>query len=104
MPEEFMLTTVDNPYDPFTQFDDWYAFDQAKGYCTSEYLARIAKTSQEISDVDNQIEMNRAIDDIIELNVLGIYRKYTKESFETIENRTLSEDEKKSLELLNEKD
>ena len=37
-----MITTIDNPYNPFTQFDEWYAFDEGKGYCTSGYLARIS--------------------------------------------------------------
>ena len=47
---QVMLTTKDNPYDPFTQWDDWYAFDEEQGYCTSGYLARIVKTSNEMAD------------------------------------------------------
>jgi hypothetical protein len=39
-----MLTTEDNPFDPFTQFDEWYAFDVEKEYYTCAYLARIAKS------------------------------------------------------------
>ena len=40
-----MLTTIDNPFDPFTQFDDWLRFDEEKGYHTCQFLAKIARPS-----------------------------------------------------------
>ena len=40
---ECMLTTFDNPFNPFEQFVQWRLFDIEKGYYTCEYLARIAK-------------------------------------------------------------
>ena len=70
-----MLTTTDNPYDPFTEFDTWKSFDDEKGYHTCEYLARIAITSDSLSDADNNSEIDSAIDEIVLLNVLGIYKK-----------------------------
>jgi len=72
---EHMLTTVDNPFNPFNEFDEWYAFDVASGYYTTGLLARIIKTSDDISDADQSIAIEDAIDEIIEHNVLGIYRK-----------------------------
>ena len=41
-----MLTTFDNPYDPFEQFTLWFLFDVETGYNTCSHLARIAKNSQ----------------------------------------------------------
>lgn len=82
--KESMLTTIDNPYDPFTQFEDWYAYDVQKGYNTCAYLARIAKTSHDLSPADEELAIEQAIDEIVELNVLGIYLKVTKD----IENNT----------------
>lgn len=76
---DVMLTTIDNPFDPFTQFDDWYTFDQDHQYYTCEYLARIAKSSPELSSLDERIAIESAIDEIVKLNVLGIYKKVTKE-------------------------
>lgn len=73
-----MLTTVDNPYDPFTNFDEWYEFDRLKGYDTCGYLARIAKTSSKLSDELNQLAINDAIDEICRYNWRGIYRKVEK--------------------------
>lgn len=78
--KESMLTTLDNPYDPFTQFDQWNAFDEAHGYYTCAYLARIVKTSPELSDADQRAEIENAIDSIVKLNVLGIYKKVTREN------------------------
>lgn len=69
------LTTIDNPYDPFNQFDAWFQFDEGKGYHSCAYLARIARTSDQLSSVENEQEVERAIDDIIKHNPLGIYKK-----------------------------
>ena len=78
--KQTMLTTIDNPYNPSTQFDDWFAFDESKGYHTCSYLARIVKTSDELSELDQQQANEQAIDEIIELNVLGIYKRIIIES------------------------
>lgn len=76
--EESMLTTIDNPYDPFTQFDEWLSFDESKGYYTCEYLGRIAKTSDLLSDQEQEEAIESAINEIVDLNILGIYKKVTK--------------------------
>jgi len=65
----FALTTKDNPFNPFDDFANWLAFDHRKGYNTSEYLARIAVTSDELSDEENEKEIEAAIDEIIKLNM-----------------------------------
>ncbi len=76
-----MLTTLDNPYNPFTQFDEWYAFDVEKGYYTCNYLARVAKTSDYLSEEDEALAIEQAIDEIVLLNVTGLYIKVTQDSF-----------------------
>lgn len=78
MDEDYMLTTIDNPYDPHTQWDEWYAYDEAAGYHTSGLLARIAFTSHELSETDQNLAISDAIDDIIKDNPLGIYTKAYK--------------------------
>lgn len=72
------LTTVDNPFDPFEQFTSWLLFDKEKGYNTCEYLARIAHTSDQLSDEENDEEVERAIDEIIKYDFLNIYKKVTQ--------------------------
>lgn len=72
--KDVFITTIDNPFNYFTQFDEWYEYDRLKGYNTLEYLARIARTSPEISDDENKLEIENAIDSIIEWNG-SIYKK-----------------------------
>lgn len=72
-----MLTTIDNPFNPLTDWDDWYNYDESKGYCTSEYLARITKTSNDLSEKDQDQAIAEAIDEIIEMNPDGFYKKIT---------------------------
>lgn len=72
---DVMVTTTDNPYNPFTQFDQWYDFDIMQGYNTCSYLARIAKTSPDLSPMDQAIAIEEAVDEIVEMNILGIYKK-----------------------------
>lgn len=78
-----MITTVDNPYSPFTQTDLWRSFDVDQGYYTREYLARIAKTAPEMTDADYDDEIERAIDDIIKYDPLKIYKKVTENDYKT---------------------
>ena len=77
-----MLTTSDNPYSPFDNFDEWRAFDVQKGYYTLEYLARVCITSSELSDAEQESAIDDAIDSIVTTNILGIYKKVFKDSEE----------------------
>lgn len=78
MTNDCMLTTFDNPFDPFDQFTSWLLFDKEKGYNSCEYLARIAKLSDDMSQEEVDIEVERAIDEIIMYDFLNIYKKVTK--------------------------
>lgn len=75
---EFAITTNDNPFDPFDQFTSWFLFDVEKGYNTCSYLARIARIKEDMTEQEVNSEIERAIDEIIYYNPLGIYKKVTK--------------------------
>lgn len=84
MPDnESMLTTLDNPYNPFTQYNEWYAFDMQKGYNTCAYLARIVITSDELSEQEQSLAIEEGINKILDLNITGNYIKVTKENFKS---------------------
>jgi hypothetical protein len=84
---DVMLTTVDNPFDPFTEFKAWYAWDISAGYNTAGLLARVAITSSELSDADQDLAIEQAIDDIVRENVLGVFRKVTRDDTEVTQDQ-----------------
>ena len=88
MANEVMLTTIDNPYNPFEQFDLWLLFDKEKGYNTCEYLARIVNLTNDMSEKEIEVATNRAIDDIIVNDPFGIYKKVTSEDIVKVEEPT----------------
>lgn len=75
MTRQCMLTTIDNPYNPFTQFSKWFMFDTEKGYNSCGYLDRIAHTSDELSDEENAAETERAIDEILKYDFTNKRKK-----------------------------
>jgi hypothetical protein len=83
-PDVFMLTTFDNPYDPFTQWDEWFVWDMRAGYNTPGLLDRWAHHSSELSDVDEHLAIQQAIDEIITENVSGMHRKLKRGEFATL--------------------
>lgn len=74
-----MLSTIDNPYNPFEDFNNWFLFDVQKGYNSCSYLARIAKVSEQFSEKENNDEIERAIDEIIEHDFMHVYIKVTQQ-------------------------
>ena len=73
------LTTRDNPYDPFEQFDSWFAFDISHGYNSCGLLARIARTSDQLTDRENEQEIEEAIDWIVKNDLSLNFKKVVKE-------------------------
>ena len=77
----YMLTTIDNPFSPFTEWDEWYAFDLHMGYHTPSFLDRIVQSSDELSEADQTLAVQLGIEEIVRENVRGIYRKVSESDF-----------------------
>lgn len=71
----YMLSTTDNPYSPFTQWIEWFAYDESHGYHSCSLLARLTITSDELSDLDQEIAIQTAIDEIVRDNISGLHCK-----------------------------
>ena len=70
-----MLTTIDNPFDPFEQFDSWFLFDVEKGYNSCSRLDRIARIGDDFTQKEIEEEKERAIDEIIKYDFMNVYKK-----------------------------
>lgn len=71
------ITTIDNPYDPQEEFNQWFTYDVTNGYNTCAYLSRISRVSDQLSDAENEEENERAIDEILKYDFQNIYMKVT---------------------------
>ena len=79
---EVMLTTIDNPFNPFDDFDNWLMFDREKDHKCCELLARNANISDEMSQFEIDEEVERALDESIKHDPLDIYQKVTRPASE----------------------
>lgn len=70
-----MLTTKDNRFHPYEDFENWYKQDCASGHYSCALLDRIAQTSKGLTEIEENEEINRAILEIIKEDILGIYTK-----------------------------
>lgn len=70
-----MISTIDNPYDPRTDFGAWYMWDTGQGYNTSAYLARVASIAEDFPEQVTDRQIEDAIDEIIATHAGGLYKK-----------------------------
>lgn len=78
--EDTMLTTVDNPWNPFTHFNEWREYDETSGYFTLALLGRIVLSSDEMSEADQDAAIEDAINEIVQENVSGVHVKVSRNS------------------------
>lgn len=75
MSKQCALSAVDNPFDYFTQFNDWNLYEKEKGSDSCETLARIAKVTDDMTQQEIDEEIERAVDEIIKYDFLNMYKK-----------------------------
>ena len=76
MEEELMLTTIDNPYDPFNQFDQWYTWDETHAIgrpSCCRLIGVMSARSNALSDAENHEETKKVIAEIIKTDPFGIF-------------------------------
>lgn len=78
---EYMLSTIDNPFNPFVNYEDWKVFDRDyKHYC-NEVLAQNCFVSDAFSDKQQDAEIDAAIEKVLSNPLYaGIYIRVTKDT------------------------
>lgn len=75
-----MLTTVDNPFSPFTQYNEWCQWDESAGYNSNALLARVVRMSDELSESDQDLAIKQGIEEIVSVNASGVHRMVSSSS------------------------
>jgi hypothetical protein len=68
-----MLTTKDNPFNPFVNYDAWEQWDEDNGYYTPQLVARVSNPSVDLSDEEQEALYVSACDFIITNDLTGMY-------------------------------
>ena len=63
--EDYKLSTSDNPFSPRTEWDSWRQWDTIHGYNTLELLSRFWYQSDNLSEYENDLAYDLAIETII---------------------------------------
>ena len=84
MYREIALTTIDNPFDPFEDFINWFLYDVEKNYYTCSLVDRISNVTNEMTQKEINEEIERSIDEFIKNDPLNLYIKVenVSESYE----------------------
>ena len=80
MSKQVTVTTIDNPFNPFDDFNSWFMFDIEKGYYTSSKLARLTNLKDDMTELEENEEVERAVDRLIAIDPLDIYIKIVREA------------------------
>lgn len=75
-----MLTTFDNPYNPFDDFTKWWLWDVTHGYNSCALLARVSGNKDELTDEEQSASIEKAIDSIIDCDFFHVYKKVKREN------------------------
>lgn len=87
----YMLTTVDNPYNPFDDFNKWYLWDEQNGYHSCERMARLVKDYPSMTEEERQIANEKAIDKVIFNDFTGLFRKVDRKTAKELVDQRLSD-------------
>ena len=88
----FFLTTSDNPFNPFENFRSWLAFDERKKYHSSGLLARIAKVTTELGEIQEKLSIVQGMHDIIRINASGMHKIVVQRAETDVSDYTMTDD------------
>lgn len=78
---EMMLSLASNPYDPFEEYELWKAFDTHEGFDTNGFLARLVSTSDDLSEADQELAVEQAIESVLSnTSFNGLYKKVERKT------------------------
>ena len=80
--EQTMLTSINNPWNPFKEWKRWYGFEMTEGYDACGMLARVERNSDEFTDEENHAEHERAIAAVLAMDFTNSYKKVREKDYE----------------------
>ena len=75
LPPLYKLTTIDNPFHPVDERDQWERFDLDHGYNTDALVEKLSGFSDDMTEAEIRRAENDVMDDLVRLDLECKYRK-----------------------------
>ena len=72
---DYMVTTMDNPWNPFTHYHEWLSFDTSHGYNTDQWVYILSKTSSDLLKDEMEEQIDAGAESLLALDPFGIHVK-----------------------------
>lgn len=72
---DYMVTTIDNPWNPFSHYHEWLSYDMTHCYHTDEWIAVLSKTSNDLGTEEQQEQVDAGVDSLLALDPYGLHVK-----------------------------
>ena len=72
---DYMVTTMDNPWNPFTHYHKWLDYDSEYGYNTDQWIYILSKTSSDLVKEEMEEQIDAGVDRLLELDPFGLHVK-----------------------------
>lgn len=72
---DYMVTTMDNPWNPFTHYHEWLSFDTSHGYNTDQWVYILSKTSSDLLKDEMEEQIDAGVESLLALDPFGIHVK-----------------------------
>lgn len=85
MSKRCYATTMDNPWNPFTQRQEWTSVDvDEKHHCTDEWLAIFSKAARNLEEDEYNDAVSDAVDMMLDINPSGMHYKVYEDEADVI--------------------
>ena len=81
---DYMVTTIDNPWKPFLHYHEWLSYDISHGYNTDQWVYIMTRTSNDLTNEEQQEQVDVGIDRLLELDPYGIFVKVYEDEAEML--------------------
>lgn len=81
---DYWITSIDNPWNPFTHFKEWLLKDNDLGYNTCGWLASLSVTSGSLEEEDILRDVDYAAERFLDRNPFGVHYKVYREEADTL--------------------
>ena len=81
---DYMVTTIDNPWNPFVHYHEWLSYDMQHGYFTDQWMYVLTKTSNDLRPEEIEEQIDAGVTRLLEIDPYGLHVKVYEDEAEEV--------------------